>query len=208
MRGWTKRLWIGLIVWVALIDSVDAKMSSKEEAYFDYYRTALQMMKTKVEDVPNTGDATLDFLYEMIPLHEASIAMCENIMRFSDHSEVKRIAKKIVHNQLIELDKMKVLLEEMKEHPHIELEKEEAYLEVYKDSFQQMIEKMERAKTKGDINQHFLEEMISLHEGTVEMEITILQFTNNGDLRRIARTMLVDQKTQLIQMQRVMKIIE
>jgi len=208
MRGWTKRLWIGLIVWIALIDSVDAKMSSKEEAYFDYYRIALQMMKTKVEDVPNTGDATLDFLYEMIPLHEASVAMCENIMRFSDHSEVKQIAKKIVHNQLIELDKMKVLLEEIKEHPHIELEKEAAYLEVYKDSFQQMIEKMERAKTKGDINQHFLEEMIALHEGAVEMEITILQFTNNGDLRRIARTMLVDQKTQLIQMQRVMKMIE
>ncbi|MEH6948758.1 DUF305 domain-containing protein [Bacillus sp. JJ634] len=208
MRGWTKHLWIGLIVWIALIDSVDAKVSPKEEAYFDYYRIALQMMKTKVEDVPNTGDATLDFLYEMIPLHEASIAMCENIMRFSDHSEVKQIAKKIVHNQLIELDKMKVLLKEMKEHPHIELEKEAAYLEVYKDSFQQMIEKMERAKTKGDINRHFLEEMISLHEGAVEMEITILQFTNNGDLRRIARTMLVDQKTQLIQMQRVMKIIE
>ncbi|AZV45580.1 DUF305 domain-containing protein [Peribacillus asahii] len=208
MRGWTKRLWIGLIVWIALIDSVDAKMNSKEEAYFDYYHIALQMMKTKVENVPNTGDATLDFLYEMIPLHEASIAMCENIMRFSDHSEVKRIAKKIVHNQLIELDKMKVLLEEMKEHPNIELEKEAAYLEVYRDSFQQMIKKMERAKTKGDIHQHFLEEMISLHEGTVEMEITILQFTNNGDLRRIARTMLVDQKTQLIQMQRVMKIIE
>ncbi|HWL27256.1 MAG TPA: DUF305 domain-containing protein [Ureibacillus sp.] len=208
MRGWTKRLWIGLIVWIALIDSVDAKMSSKEEAYFDYYRITLQMMKKKVEDVPNTGDATLDFLYEMIPLHEASIAMCENIMRFSDHSEVKQIAKKIVHNQLIELDKMKVLLEKTKEHPHIELEKEEAYLEVYKDSFQQMIKKMERAGTKGDINRHFLEEMISLHEGAVEMEITILQFTNNGDLRRIARTMLVDQKTQLIQMQRVMKMIE
>ncbi|RID84533.1 DUF305 domain-containing protein [Peribacillus asahii] len=208
MRGLTKRLWIGLIVWIALMDSVDAKMSPKEEAYFDYYRIALQMMKTKVEDVPNTGDVTLDFLYEMIPLHEASIAMCENIMRFSDHSEVKQIAKRIVHNELIELDKMKVLLEETKEHPHIELEKEEAYLEVYKDSFQQMVDKMERAKTKGDINQHFLEEMISLHEGAVEMEITILQFTNNRELRRIARTMLVGQKTQLIQMQRVMKMIE
>lgn len=62
-----------------------------------------------MEDAPETGDPSLDFLYEMIPHHQATVSMSDNVLKYTQNSELKTIVENIIttqQKQAIEMQKL------------------------------------------------------------------------------------------------------
>ena len=71
-------------------------------------------MKEGMNAAPNTGDVNLDFILEMIPLHEGAIAMSNNILKYTQNPQLKSLAENIVTTQSQGVAEMKDVLKTMK----------------------------------------------------------------------------------------------
>ena len=182
--------------------------SDNEEIYLKNYESTLSVMKKEMEAAPKTGDPTLDFLYEMIPHHEAAVSMAENLLSYGENLEVKKLAMTIMRDQIEGIQKMKALLDRIKNNPQVDKAKETAYLKIYNEDYKQMMEKMSKVEPTGSVDKDFLEEMIPHHEGAVKMATNILNYTTNEDLRGIATHIISGQQRQLEEMKQLLKTVK
>ena len=209
MRKRIRSASIGLFTMLLFICNLQAhaQIGPEEKAYYDNYQRILQVMKKGMEQAPKTGDPSLDFLYEMIPHHEAAVSMAENIMKYGHNEQVKLLAANIIRDQLVGIGKMKALKEKIKKNPQVNKQAEASYLKAYNNIFQTMIMSMQNAKPTGNIDKDFLEEMIPHHEGAIKMSQNILKYTQNQELRAILQNIITTQQKQLTEMKNLLKTI-
>lgn len=205
-----RKIFTGLLTLAICLFSVQAyaELSEKEQAYIDNYKSILQVMKKKMDSAPKTGDSSLDFLYEMIPHHEAAVSMAENVLKYGSDDQVKKLAMKIVQEQLKGIAQMEALLTKLKKNPQVDKAKEAEYLKGYNAAHKQMMEAMERIKPTGNIDKDFLEEMLPHHEGAINMASNILKYTNNEEVKAISQKIITDQQPQLKEMKQLLQSIQ
>ncbi|MGN1387345.1 MAG: DUF305 domain-containing protein [Bacillus sp. (in: firmicutes)] len=188
--------------------SVHAALDPDESKYIENYKSIMQVMQDEMTDAPKTGDPSLDFLYEMIPHHEAAVSMSENLLDYGSNTKVKELAAAIIKEQLSGIQQMKALLDELKDNPQVDKKKEAEYLKGYERAFKKMVKEMEDAEPTGNIDLDFLEEMLPHHEGAVAMATNILKYTNNKELQKIANQIIANQSKQIKQMKKLEEALE
>lgn len=200
---------IGVLTLILCMFSIQAhaQVGQAEKAYYDNYKSILQIMKRGMEAAPKTGDPSLDFLYEMIPHHEAAVSMSENILKYGHNEQVKQLAANIIRDQLAGIGKLEALKEKLIKNPQINKQAEEAYLKTYTNIYQTMITAMQDAKLTGNIDKDFLEEMIPHHEGAIKMSQNIMKYTQNTELKTILQNIITTQQKQLAEMKNLLKTI-
>ncbi|WP_455661064.1 DUF305 domain-containing protein [Pradoshia sp.] len=186
----------------------EAKLSQNEKDYYEDYQSILDVMKKGMEEAPETGDPSLDFLYEMIPHHEAAVSMAENVLKYGQNEKVKQLADAIIKEQLSGIKKMEDLEQQLKSNPKDNKLAEKSYLKAYKAIYQRMITSMEAAKPTGNIDKDFLEEMIPHHEGAINMAANILKYTDNNELKAIAQHIIDTQQKQVNEMKALLTSIQ
>ena len=197
-----------LFIFLCMFSSqVHAQMSHNEKAYYENYRSILQVMKEDMSKASQTGDPSIDFLNEMIPHHEAAVSMAENILKYGNNDQVKNLAETILRGQLDGIAKMEELRNRMQANPQVNKQAEAAYLQTYKKIYNSMVSNMENAKPTGNINRDFLIEMIPHHEGGIQMGKTILRYTQNRELRTIVQNLITTQQKQVTDMNNLLKTI-
>lgn len=79
---------IGFFTFILGMFSIQAhaQLGPDEKAYYDNYQNILKIMEKGMEDAPETGDPSLDFLYEMIPHHQAAVSMLDNCRKHNNYS--------------------------------------------------------------------------------------------------------------------------
>lgn len=201
---------IVLVAYILLASSmsVHAALDPDESKYMDNYKSIMHVMQEEMHKAPTTGDSTLDFLYEMIPHHEAAVSMAENLLDYGSNPEVKKLAATIIREQLSGVKQMKELLDRLKNNPQVDKKKEEEYLKGYKTAYKKMMEEMEAAEPTGNIDQDFLEEMIPHHEGAVAMASNVLKYTNNKELQKLANQIIANQSKQMKQMKQLLEVMD
>lgn len=201
---------IVLVAYILLASSmsVHAALDPDESKYIDNYKSIMHVMQEEMNKAPTTGDPTLDFLYEMIPHHEAAVSMVENLLDYGSDPEVKKLAATIIREQLSGVKQMKELLDRLKNNPQVDKKKEEEYLKGYKTAYKKMMEEMEDAEPTGNIDRDFLEEMIPHHEGAVAMASNVLKYTNNKELQKIANQIIANQSKQMKQMKQLLEAMD
>lgn len=201
---------IVLVAYILLASSmsVHAALDLDESKYMDNYKSIMHVMQEEMHKAPTTGDPTLDFLYEMIPHHEAAVSMAENLLDYGSNPEVKKLAATIIREQLSGVKQMKELLDRLKNNPQVDKKKEEEYLKGYKTAYKKMMEEMEAAEPTGNIDQDFLEEMIPHHEGAVAMASNVLKYTNNKELQKLANQIIANQSKQMKQMKQLLEVMD
>jgi len=201
------RIGVMTLIFCMFSIQVHAQVGQEEKAYYDNYKSILQIMKRGMEAAPKTGDPSLDFLYEMIPHHEAAVSMSENILKYGHNEEVKQLAANIIRDQLAGIGKLEALKEKLIKNPQINKQAEEAYLKTYNNIYQTMITAMQDAKLTGNIDKDFLEEMIPHHEGAIKMSQDIMKYTQNTELKTILQNIITTQQKQLAEMKNLLKTI-
>lgn len=210
MKNCIQRTGIGIFTLILCMFSIqaNAQVSPNEKAYYDNYQSILQVMKKGMEQAPKTGDPSLDFLYEMIPHHEAAVSMAENIMKYSDNDQVKQLAANIIRDQLAGIGKLEALKNSLKMNPKVNKQAEASYLKSYNTIYKTMITAMQDAKPTGNIDKDFLEEMIPHHEGAIKMSQNILKYTQNNELKTILQNIITTQQKQVTEMKNLLKTIQ
>ncbi|MBD7946040.1 DUF305 domain-containing protein [Psychrobacillus sp. FSL K6-2684] len=161
---------IGFFTLILCMFSIQAhaQLGPDEKVYYDNYQSILQIMEKGMEESIKTGDPSLDFLYEMIPHHQAAVSMSENVLKYSDNEQVNKIAATIIREQLEGIKKMEALKDKIKVSPEVNVQAEASYLKAYNNIYKTMIASMEDARPTGNIDKDFLEEMIPHHVGAIK----------------------------------------
>lgn len=182
-----------------------ANEQGEDTSYVSIAQKILEEMKEGMTNAPKTGDVSLDFLAEMIPHHEAAIALSGAILKYGSQAKVQKLAQDIVKEQESGIAKMKRLQERMQRKPEIDKEKEASYLQAYVQIYRQMIAEMEAAPASGNPDKDFLEQMIPHHEGAIRMATNILKYTDDDELKKLAQHIVASQKKQLPYMKKLLK---
>lgn len=164
-------------------------------------------MKNKMLEAPITKNATEDFLYEMIPHHEAAIDMAKNILKYTDNAEIESLSQSIIKEQTSGILQMKALLLDLTNATTTTKDDDYEYIKIYEQIIHTMFTKMATPPISCDVNIMFLEEMIPHHEGAIAMAENILKYTTNPELKKIATQIISTQKTQLPQMQTLLSTL-
>ena len=73
---------------IFLLIGCESKDDSKLESYLKEEEEIMDLMMENMENVEDTGSASLDFLYGMIPHHEAAVDMAESYLKYAgDNAE-------------------------------------------------------------------------------------------------------------------------
>ncbi|WP_191963818.1 MULTISPECIES: DUF305 domain-containing protein [unclassified Psychrobacillus] len=201
---------IGFFTLILCMFSIQAhaQLGPDEKVYYDNYQSILQIMEKGMEESIKTGDPSLDFLYEMIPHHQAAVSMSENVLKYSDNEQVNKIAATIIREQLEGIKKMEALKDKIKVSPEVNVQAEASYLKAYNNIYKTMIASMEDARPTGNIDKDFLEEMIPHHVGAIKMAGNILKYTQNSELKTIVENIITTQQKQATEMQKLLKTID
>ncbi|MGL5675061.1 MAG: DUF305 domain-containing protein [Cellulosilyticaceae bacterium] len=175
-----------------------------ETMYMKDFENVFKTMQEKMSAAPVTGNATLDFLGEMIPHHEAAVGMSEAELKYGSNEEVKQIAKNIIIEQDLGIKKMTALMAEL-EKTTDGVEDDKTYIEAYKQIYDKMVKQMASVEPTGNVDRDFLLQMIPHHEGAIAMAKNILKYTKNQELIEIAKNIAASQDTQLKLMKKLVK---
>lgn len=175
--------------------------------YLATYKHIYHTMKDSMDKAPITGNATLDFLYEMIPHHEAAIAMSKNILKYTDNAQLKALAQAIINKQTQEVTYMKSLLDKLSHTADLPKDDDTAYLKAYHTIMSEMDKGMSAKPTTSNVNILFLEEMIPHHKGAIAMAENILLYTTNPSVHKLAQQIISSQKEQLPQMDHLLETL-
>ena len=180
----------------------------KQTPYYTSYEKILATMKENMSNLKPTGDATTDFLAEMIPHHQGGISMSENILKYTKNDEVKSLANSIIKEQKCDISKMEKLLAKLKNKNCNCKDKEAEYLQKYEVILNTMMTAMTDAKATCNDDVDFLTGMINHHKGAISMSNNILNYTNNSAVKKMAKKMIKSQEAEVKQMQELVSKLQ
>ena len=179
------------------------KLSDVAKDYIQRFFEILEEMKTAMESVVPPNSISQNFINRMIPHHRGAIEMSENILKYTTNPEIEDLAKAIITDQtrhIEEFEQLKPLCEQENSERDLNL-----YERGYKLAFDKMINGMYNSQTGNNLNVDFLTEMIPHHEGAIEMAQNLLKFEVCEPLRSKCEELIMTQKTQLDEMQSLLR---
>lgn len=202
----TASILTGVITFCSL--NVYATGSRNENAYYEQYQSIIQTMKASMENTPKTGDPALDYLYQMIPHHEAAIVMSENVLKNGINQKVRQMAQKIIKDQTKDISNINELIEKIKANPQIDQTKENAYLNEFMQIHHHMMTAMEDIKPTGSVDKDFLLEMLPHHQGAIDMSGSIMKYTDNAEVKKFAEDTIKKQTADMKEMRKLLREIK
>jgi len=201
---------LGVIIGILCFScmSIIAASSQNESIYLERYQSILQTMKNAMENAPKTGEPALDYLYQMIPHHEAAIAMAENVLQYGRNQKVKQMAQKTIKEQTNEIAKMRGIIKKIKVNPQIDQIKEAAYISEFMQIHTDMMNTMKNIKSTGNVDKDFLQDMMPHHDGAINMSNSILKYTSNPEVKQMAQNIIKKQTAENKEMSKIMSQIK
>lgn len=162
-------------------------------------------MMNAMMDIQESGNADIDYLMGMIPHHESAIAMAESYLKNGgEQKELKTIAENIIELQKSEIDQMNSMIEELKANGYQDEDLEDAYLEEYREMFDDSHSNHMSKSTAQNVDAAFAEGMIMHHQMAIDMSEMILNYTNQTQVQNFAQNVVDVQKLEIDQMQKIL----
>ncbi len=147
-----------------------------------------------------TNSISHNFIAQMIPHHEAAIAMSKNILDITKDEKLKEIAENIISSQTKSIEDMKAVSETADKLTNCSCDIKN-YSCRTADIIGRMLSRMRNACTTDCIDADFIREMIPHHMGAVCMSELALKFCICTELRPILQNIITSQKKGISQMQ-------
>ena len=203
MKNSYKKLCAIILVCISLISNNFVFAETNEEIYIKENKLIIENLSTNLSCAPHTGNVNLDYLYQMLQQNKASIDMAKNLLNNNgednseNNKEVDQVAKDTIKNETITIasieDIMKTLIDNLTE----DKAKENSYMNEYNIILKEMLSNFESLKPTGDINKDLLQTMIVHQESTIKMANSIIKYSDNVDVKKIAQNDIVTKKTNI-----------
>ena len=209
----TKKYWILLgiasalliFIFVATIFFNNSKIDpeSEDAALASYLIEQDDIMANAISamTITPTTNADLDFLYGMIPHHQAAIRMSETYLTYdSSNRKLKKIAREIMKEQTEEVEEMEKTAARLERSGISDTATEEAYLAVYNEIMSKPHYIKHGTASPQSIDQAFAQGMILHHEMAVDMAEAILVNSTTDDIVDFAEDILELQQEEIAQL--------
>lgn len=143
--------------------------------YIKNYNDILDKMTDGMCNAELTDSISHNFITQMIPHHMAAIEMSENILKYTNNSELISIADGIIKEQTESIKNMQKIFGSCSDNLNSGNCVKKYQSEVCK-IMKTMITGMKNARANNFINCDFIREMIPHHEGAVKMSENALKF--------------------------------
>ncbi len=185
---------------IFLLIGCESKDDSKLESYLKEEEEIMDLMMENMENVEDTGSASLDFLYGMIPHHEAAVDMAESYLKYAgDNAEFGEMAKNIISAQDDEIDQMNDMIKRIEKSEQMDLDEEQEYLEKYNGM---MLEHHEAHEIEANsLDSAFAVGMSMHHQMAVDMAEAIADNTEDEQVSEFAESIIELQKQEIARMQ-------
>lgn len=145
---------------------------------------------------------TLYFIQGMIPHHEGAIKMCENLLMYSNYSNLQKMAHEMIQKQTSEIEIMREIAVTTSF-----LENNLTQFNQYQNCFlevtHQMGNRMKIACRSNDIDLNFTNEMIPHHEGAIKMCENLLQYSIDERLEKLVKKIIEEESQGIIELEKI-----
>lgn len=182
------------------------RFSEVTKTYLCRFYEVLDTMIAAMSDVQHTDSLSHAFIKQMIPHHEAAIAMSRNLLQYTTLVPLQEIAQNIIKEQTKSIENMQSLLPQCSTVTNSPQD-----LCLYDKRFHQisraMFTQMQRACSTNDINANFMREMIPHHEGAIRMSRNACCYPVCPELVPILQSIIQSQQEGVCKMQRLLRSI-
>ncbi len=161
--------------------------------YLAEYSRILNNMINEMTSADLTDSISHNFIVQMIPHHRAAIEMSENVLKYTDNTELTEIANSIITEQTESINNMQNILNSCEC-----LKNTTCEVRTYQRNVSRitglMFSAMSNAFSDNCVNCNFIREMIPHHEGAVRMSENALRFSVCPELRPILSAIITSQR--------------
>ena len=209
MKKFLKKIFVLMTICISIPSNNFIFAESNEESYLKEDKAITESLGTNMIYAPNTGNVNLDYLYQMIQHHKGAIDMAKNLLNNGgENEEVVQIAKDIIKNQTISIASMESLMKTLIENLTQDKVREEKYLKEYEKIVKEMMCGLENLKPTGNVDKDFLQSMIVHHQGAIDMVNSIIKYTDNAEIKKMAEGELQNQQPEIDNMKKLFDSIK
>ena len=184
--------------------------SSNLNNYMEEQDDLMADMMTGMKDIPESGIPAVDFLAGMIPHHRAAIDMAKSYLRYGgENSELKKLAQDIEKVQQEEIDQMNKMIIQLKDSEGENADQAKAYRDEYNKMFEDGSHDHHMpGTTPASVDEAFAEGMLMHHQMAVDMSRSILEYTDQEEVKELAQNIITQQEKEIAQMEKILKEIK
>lgn len=175
------------------------------KGFKEYDEYAHSLMMSNSSQIFLTKDVGNNFVIYMIPHHEAAIITSVGVLKYTQNTEVKNLADRIIRAQEREVGVMQKLLES----GELRGNDNEKFLPKMKKIMIKMMKSMNsyngQLNNAKDITKCYLQNMIIHHEGAVSMAKEYLKFGKNKELIKMSNGIVLSQEEEIKEMKEILK---
>ena len=202
MKKFLKKIFVLMTICISIPSNNFIFAESDEESYLKEDKAITESLGSNMIYAPHTGNVNLDYLYQMIQHHKGAIDMAKNLLNNGgENEEVVQIAKDIIKNQTISIASMESLMKTLIENLTQDKVREEKYLK-------EMMCGLENLKPTGNVDKDFLQSMIVHHQGAIDMVNSIIKYTDNAEIKKMAEGELQNQQPEIDNMKKLFDSIK
>ncbi len=176
------------------------RLSQVTKKYLMRYDEILDTMICGMTEAQLGDSISSNFIVQMIPHHQAAIAMSKSLLQITTDVPLQEIARNIVTSQTRSIENMQKALACCQTYCSTD---QDLYL--YQRRFTQitqtMFREMHDAGISNDVNRNFIREMIPHHLGAVRMSKNALSFAICPQLVPILQAIITSQEEGICQME-------
>nr|WP_276897598.1 DUF305 domain-containing protein [Helicobacter japonicus] len=163
------------------------------------------MMQTPFLESDNLD---LNFISNMIPHHQGAIDASEMLLKHSKNQRVRAQAQAIIKEQKAEIKEFESLIPQLQEQKKLYSPKEVTlFNNQAKTDMEAMMKAMNETKLHNRIDYDFLSSMIPHHQGAIDASKQILQYTQNEQIKTIAKHIIQTQEKEIETFKTILKNI-
>lgn len=174
-------------------------LTEDAKAYLCCFYQTLDGMIQEMTTAGLTQSISHNFIVQMIPRHRAAIRMSNNVLRFTEHKAVRRLAQQIVKDEAQGIGRMEEALPACGR-----LANAQTDLRLYQRRMElicrQMYAQMSAAPESSALAAVFLREMLPHCRGAVMMAENALKYDVSPELVPILRSIAAQQRRNAAQM--------
>lgn len=174
-------------------------LTEDAKAYLCCFYQTLDGMIQEMTTAGLTQSISHNFIVQMIPRHRAAIRMSNNVLRFTEHKAVRRLAQQIVKDEAQGIGRMEEALPACGR-----LANAQTDLRLYQRRMElicrQMYAQMSAAPESSALASVFLREMLPHCRGAVMMAENALKYDVSPELVPILRSIAAQQRRNAAQM--------
>ncbi len=166
--------------------------------FIQEFNISMDKMHTDMSAYKNAKAQDEAFIRSMIPHHQGAIDMAKTLKKYSQDSELLKLADEIIAAQQQEIAFMNNLLATLKDDTKDNITKAQAE---YAQADALMHEQMMNYCAAKDVDTAFLQGMIPHHQGAIDMAKIYLKYGKNAQLIKLCNDIINSQSQEITFMQ-------